>query len=168
MTLYNRINPSTSSGTEDFSDERRRVLRDRASPASKAFSVGLDETNPAEKTKDPTPRSIKDVPQVSTFAKRLGKALKSTARMARHVIIIIPPLYAVMNGLTGNGSDLLRASGILSCFLVAKVLACLLCFPSASGSMYRRTAGTTRRVLSRIAFEEYKVVANKIATALSR
>ncbi len=41
-------------------------------------------------------------------------------------------------------------------------------FPGDGGSMYRRAAGERRRTLSRIVFEEYNVVANNIATALSR
>ncbi len=49
------------------------------------------ETTPAEKTKEPTPRSMRDVPQVSTLAKRRGKMRKSTARMERHVAIIMLP-----------------------------------------------------------------------------
>ena len=49
------------------------------------------ETTPAEKTNEPTPRSMREVPHVSTLAKRRGKMGKSTARMARMVVIIMPP-----------------------------------------------------------------------------
>ena len=49
------------------------------------------ETTPAEKTKDPTPRSMREVPQFSTLAKRRGKMGKSTARIAMHVTVIMAP-----------------------------------------------------------------------------
>ena len=65
--------------------------------------MGLADTRPAENTNDPTPKSIKDVPHVSTFPKRRGKTGKSTANIARHVMMIMPPLYAVRNGRTGRG-----------------------------------------------------------------
>lgn len=55
------------------------------------FRIERAETTPAENTKDPTPRSIKDVPQVSTLAKRRGNTGKSTARMARVVATSIAP-----------------------------------------------------------------------------
>ena len=69
-----------------------------------------DATSPLENTKDPTPKSIynqhskagrgtRDVPKVSAFANRRGKTLKSTARIARQVITIIPPRYAVTKAL---------------------------------------------------------------------
>ena len=54
--------------------------------------MDLAETTPAEKTKDPTPKSINEVPQVSTLANRRGKILKSTANMERQVTIIMAPL----------------------------------------------------------------------------
>lgn len=92
---------------------------------SRAFKTGLADTRPAENTKDPTPISINDVPQVSTFAKRLGKTLKSTSKIAKQVTIIIVPRYAVMNGLIGSGSKSLPVGSsseafpriLLSCFL---------------------------------------------------
>lgn len=99
------------------------------------FKTGLADTKPAEKTNDPTPMSIKDVPQFSTFAKRLGKVRKSTARMTIHVTMIMAPLYAVMKGLIGNGSDVAGFSGRSSPFLVADGLASLLWDPEAEGSM---------------------------------
>lgn len=48
--------------------------------------------------------SISDVPQFSTFAKRLGKTLKSTARIAANVTVNIAPLYVVTNGFLGSCS----------------------------------------------------------------
>lgn len=48
-------------------------------------------TRPEEKTKEPTPRSISEVPQFSTLAKRRGKMRKSTARMATQVMTIMAP-----------------------------------------------------------------------------
>ena len=60
-------------------DGERALRRERA------------ETTPAEKTKEPTPRSMREVPQFSTFAKRRGKTGKSTARMARQVTAIMAP-----------------------------------------------------------------------------
>ena len=49
------------------------------------------DTTPPEKTNDPTPRSMRDVPQFSTLANRRGKTRKSTARMAMQVMIIMAP-----------------------------------------------------------------------------
>ncbi|EGA86262.1 Gwt1p [Saccharomyces cerevisiae VL3] len=62
------------------------------------FNSALEETIPLLKTNDPTPRSIRDVPQVSTLANLLGKIGKSTAKMAIAVRISIPPRYAVIYG----------------------------------------------------------------------
>ncbi len=61
------------------------------------FSTDRADTSPAENTNDPTPRSINDVPQVSTFANRRGKTWKSTARMAMQVTISMQPRYVVTN-----------------------------------------------------------------------
>lgn len=57
----------------------------------RAFKRERAETTPAEKTKDPTPRSMREVPQFSTLAKRRGKMGKSTAKMAMHVTTIMAP-----------------------------------------------------------------------------
>ena len=51
----------------------------------------LADTTPAEKTKEPTPKSIREVPHVSTLANLRGKTGKSTASMAIHVATIIVP-----------------------------------------------------------------------------
>jgi hypothetical protein len=51
-------------------EEERTFRRDRA------------ETTPTEKTKDPTPRSMREVPQFSTLAKRRGKMRKSTGEVS--------------------------------------------------------------------------------------
>lgn len=49
-------------------------------------------TMPAAKTKDPTPMSMRDLPKLSVFAKRLGKTCgKSTARIEAQVLIIMAP-----------------------------------------------------------------------------
>lgn len=78
--------------------------------SSGGCSLGLDEfermalaeTTPAENTNEPTPISIKDVPQFSALANRRGKIRKSTAKIARHVTIIIEARYVVRNGLDGS------------------------------------------------------------------
>ena len=80
-----------------------RVLRDVDLPASFSFNIGLAATTPAENTNDPTPTSISDVPQFSTFANLRGNILKSTARIAMDVMTIIDPLYVVKNCFLGSG-----------------------------------------------------------------
>src|SRR4030081_2550930 len=90
------------SGREWRIDPYRRVLSAVVWPSSFSFKIVRAATMPAEKTNDPTPTSIKDVPQVSTFANRRGKTLKSTARIPRHVAIIIDPRYIVKNGFLGS------------------------------------------------------------------
>lgn len=57
-----------------------------------------------EKTNDPTPRSISEVPQVSTLANLRGNTGKSTAKIAKAVMIIIEPRYAVMKGFFGRNA----------------------------------------------------------------
>ena len=70
---------------------------------------------PAAKTKDPTPRSIRELPKLSVLAKRRGKTDgKSTAKIEVQVLIIMAPRYVVMKGLTGSGS---RSLGGCASFL---------------------------------------------------
>lgn len=69
----------------------RRGPRGVARPSARSFSTGREATRPAEKTKDPTPISISEVPQVSTFANLRGNSRKSTARMHMHVTTIMFP-----------------------------------------------------------------------------
>jgi hypothetical protein len=57
-----------------------------------SFKADRADTTPAVKTNEPTPMSINDVPQFSTFAKRRGKTGKSTASIAMHVMTIMAPL----------------------------------------------------------------------------
>jgi len=65
------------------------TVYDMAKAIDKSMSV--TEITLVEKTKEPTPRSIREVPQFSTLAKRRGNIGKSTARIARHVTIIMAP-----------------------------------------------------------------------------
>ncbi|KAH3686603.1 hypothetical protein WICPIJ_002402 [Wickerhamomyces pijperi] len=65
-------------------------------------SKGLIVMIPIEKTNEPTPRSINEVPQVSTLAKALGKIGKSTARIEIDVRINIEDRYAVRDGFCGK------------------------------------------------------------------
>lgn len=67
-------------------------------PLFRLLRIERADTNPPENTKEPTPKSMSDVPQFSTLAKRRGKTLKSTARMATQVIIIIAARYVVRKG----------------------------------------------------------------------
>ena len=168
MTLYRRINPSRSNGAELLKEAQRDFPKDKVLPARRAERTGLVETNPAEKTKDPTPISISDVPQVSTFAKRLGKTRKSTARIATHVETIIVPLYAVTKGRTGSGSRFSWLSESFLGVLVGGGFRGFFCWLFAGGRAHRRTAGETSRALSSRMFDEYSVVANKKAATFSK
>ena len=90
------MRPRTSRGIEWRIEERKRwgnAVRWAVVVCivERALSRERAETTPAEKTKDPTPRSIKEVPQFSTLAKRRGKTGKSTARIARQVTTIMAP-----------------------------------------------------------------------------
>eukprot|EP00055_Hartaetosiga_balthica_P008135 m.29253 g.29253 ORF g.29253 m.29253 type:complete len:289 (+) comp6135_c0_seq1:1126-1992(+) len=53
------------------------------------LDIVFTETNPAANTIAPTPISMREMPYVSVFANRLGKMLKSTAKIATTVIPII-------------------------------------------------------------------------------
>lgn len=84
------ITPRTISGRECRIEAIRRLDNGGCLPAL-SFSDDRAETTPFVKTNDPTPISIKDVPQFSAFAKRRGKMRKSTAKMAMQVITIMAP-----------------------------------------------------------------------------
>lgn len=85
-----------------------------------SFKTDRAETTPAEKTNDPTPKSIRDVPQFSTLANRRGKARKSTARIATQVTTIIAARYVVRNGWTGKGSNPFDLEEEPSCFCAVR------------------------------------------------
>lgn len=138
------------SGRECRKEVYRRAPKLFPFPASCSFRIGLAATRPAEKTKDPTPTSITDVPQFSTFAKRRGKILKSTASMAIHVMTIMLPLYMVRNGFIG------RSSGLCADF-AAKLETGGLAFLAPDlrgGRAYTSIAGASNKVLRSIGFEE--------------
>lgn len=69
----------------------KRVDSEARVPVPSVLRIERAETTPPVNTKDPTPMSMSDVPQFSTFANRRGKMRKSTARMAMQVITIIEP-----------------------------------------------------------------------------
>lgn len=75
-------------------------------------------TNPIENTNEPTPKSIREVPQVSTLANLLGKTLKSTAKIAKLVIMSMWALYAVMNDFLGRSCFSADFSCLFSFWLV--------------------------------------------------
>src|SRR6478609_7435903 len=83
------------------SDEALPVVR----PIAFSRNTGRAATSPAEKTKDPTPRSMREVPHVSTLAKRLGNRRKSTARIATQVAIIMQPRKFVRKGFVDRISN---------------------------------------------------------------
>lgn len=93
------MTPRARRGRECLAAEMRRVARpaycceddEDEDPARRSFRIGRAATVPAEKTNEPTPRSISEVPQLSAFAKRRGKTRKSTARIAMQVIAIMVP-----------------------------------------------------------------------------
>ena len=123
-----------------------------------------------QKTRLPCPSTVnslketnntRDVPNNSAFANRRGKTLKSTARMARHVITIIPPRYAVTNGLWFEGALTLGVVTIgLSSFPCFRSDSTTLTFGSGEkgGCRYSTKAGVRRRIFRRIECEEYVVI----------
>jgi len=120
-----------------------RVLREVDFPASFSFNIGLAATTPAENTKDPTPTSINDVPQFSTFANLRGNILKSTARIAIDVMTIMDPLYMVKNCFLGSGfasTSFVSFDGGSLTFLGADCL----------GRTYTSAASARREVFRRI------------------
>ena len=123
--------------------------------------MGRAATKPAAKTKDPTPISMSDVPQFSTFANLRGNILKSTASIAIHVITSIPPRYVVKKDFFGSG---LGASSFVSFdggnFTFFGI--------GALGAAYMRATGASRRILRRRGVSAYKVVARRIAPTLRR
>lgn len=118
---------------------------------------------PAEKTKEPTPMSMSEVPQFSTLAKRRGKTLKSTASMAAQVMTIMVPLYVVTKGLMGRGS---RASLWPAPFGVGFLRVLSLC--SLDDPSGVSAAGMRRRAFRRTRLFEYKVVAKRMAAQFRR
>ena len=124
-------------------------------PSLLALRAARTDTTPAEKTKDPTPRSISEVPQFSTFANRRGKILKSTARMAAHVTTIIEPLYMVTKGLIGKA--LSELEGVLvSCLpsVGGRGLLMLVADPFWGFVRKRKIAGSRSKTLSKSGFLE--------------
>lgn len=111
-------------------------------PSNLSLRTGRAATRPAAKTKDPTPMSISDVPQFSTFANLRGNILKSTASMAKQVITIILPRYVVKKDFfrRGFGVSLLVSfeGGILAFF-----------GKEVRGMAYMRATGASRRMLRR-------------------
>jgi hypothetical protein len=123
------------------------------------------DTTPMLKTKDPTPMSISEVPQFSTFAKRRGKMRKSTARMAAQVMIIMPPRYMVTKGLKGKGFCFASCE-VDAGFAVARRWRVGDGF--AGDVRSRNKAGMTRNAFRRIGFDEWIVIAERMAPQFSR
>ena len=134
-------------------------------PIAFSRNTGRAATSPAEKTKDPTPRSMREVPHVSTLAKRLGNSRKSTARIATQVAIIMQPRKFVRNGFVDRISNcpelsLDRALGGTLAFFFRLI--------GRGGRVKMRMAGAIRRRLSRRGELEYRVIESRIAPTLRR
>ena len=127
------------------------------------------ETTPPENTKEPTPKSMRDVPQFSTLAKRRGKTLKSTARIATQVMTIIAERYVVMKGWIGRGSELPELCSLVEESFSDRRGGFDFCWGRDREELRRiRAAGEARRTLRSKGAEEYKVVAKRIANTLIR
>ena len=144
------MNPSTISGSACRKEVYNLVCNGASFWfESLAFNSGRAPTRPAEKTKEPTPTSINDVPHVSTFANRRGKRRKSTARMAMQVTTIIAPRYVVRKGFLGRGFDRALSAAFLETGLV-DVEGGFACLGSGVLGMKRMIAtGPRRRALRR-------------------
>ena len=158
------MSPRRSRGSDALGEAFSKLNTEESFPDNRACSTGLAATSPAEKTNEPTPMSIKEVPQVSTFAKRRGKTRKSTARIARHVIIIMPPLYAVMKGRIGSGLNFSSSESLPDCAGFATCLEGL----EFVGRMNRAMAGNMRRQLRSTGLVEYIVMADRRHMTLRR
>ena len=86
------MTPKTKRGRECFTEAASLLNNGVDFLLNWSFQIDRAETTPAEKTKEPTPMSISEVPQFSTFAYRRGKIRKSTANIATQVTTIIVPL----------------------------------------------------------------------------